>query len=141
MTRSAVSSLTSPRVSALSARETVPGCTRAARATSRSVTEEDRTPAIMQTFAVAVGRRSPACASAAGHLRLLGCDPAAQPGLPARERSSGRLSGHDLLVAAELPDRLVDLEGRVGDGGRRATAAALVGREGLAGVGDLVELV
>src|SRR3954451_137413 len=39
MTRSAVSSLTSPRVSALSARETVPGCTRAARATSRRVTE------------------------------------------------------------------------------------------------------
>src|SRR4051812_5922333 len=38
MTRSAVSSLTSPRVSALSARETVPGCTRAARATSRRVT-------------------------------------------------------------------------------------------------------
>src|SRR3954463_3980498 len=38
MTRSAVSSLTSPRVSALRARETVPGCTRAARATSRRVT-------------------------------------------------------------------------------------------------------
>src|SRR4051794_40709538 len=38
MTRSAVPSLTSPRVSALSARETVPGCTRAARATSRRVT-------------------------------------------------------------------------------------------------------
>src|ERR671932_676723 len=37
MTRSAVSSLTSPRVSAFSARETVPGWTRAARATSRRV--------------------------------------------------------------------------------------------------------
>src|SRR3954453_18426218 len=166
MTRSAVSSLTSPRVSALSARETVPGCTRAARATSRSVTEEERTPAIMQTFAVAVGRGAPAYDSAAGPpprhyadvcsgggtevagLRLGGrspppprCDPAAQPGSPARERSSGRLSGHDLLVAAELPDRLVDLDGRVGDGRRRAPWGAIVRREGLAGVGDLVELV
>src|SRR3954451_5022124 len=43
LTRSAVSSLTSPRVSAFSARETVPGCTCAARATSRSVTEVERT--------------------------------------------------------------------------------------------------
>src|SRR3954454_17451255 len=43
MTRSAVSSLTSPRVCTFSARDTVPGCTRAARATSRSVTEGERT--------------------------------------------------------------------------------------------------
>src|SRR4051812_38159101 len=51
MTRSAVSSLTSPRVSSLSARETVPGCTFAARATSRRVTEVERTAMIMHSFA------------------------------------------------------------------------------------------
>src|SRR4051794_2961620 len=54
MTRSAVSSLTRPRVSSLRARETVPGCTFAARATSRSVTEVERTRAIMQARAAVV---------------------------------------------------------------------------------------
>src|SRR3954453_12965293 len=124
MTRSAVSSLTSPRVSALSARETVPGCTRAARATSRSVTEDDRTAAIMQTFAGPVG---------IGHCALW--RPA--PALGALRCVPGALPGHDLLIAAELPDRLVDLGGGVGDrSGRRAALHP----EGLAGVGDLVEL-
>src|SRR4051795_521808 len=56
MTRSAVSSLTRPRVSSLRARETVPGCTFAARATSRSVTEVERTRGIMQARAAVVCR-------------------------------------------------------------------------------------
>src|SRR6476659_3911960 len=56
MTRSAVSWLTRPRVSGLSARETVPGCTWAARATSRIGTDDDRTAPIMQTFAGGWGR-------------------------------------------------------------------------------------
>src|SRR3954449_9816304 len=57
MTRSAVSSLTSPRVSSLSARDTVPGCTFAARATSRRVTEVERTARIMHSFAARIERR------------------------------------------------------------------------------------
>src|SRR4051812_12359919 len=56
MTRSAVSSLTRPRVSAFSARETVPGCTCAARATSRSVTDDDRTAPLCRRLQ-ADGRR------------------------------------------------------------------------------------
>src|SRR3954453_17806233 len=57
MTRSEVSSLTSPRVSAFSARETVPGCTFAARATSRRVTDVERTAGIMHSFAARIDRR------------------------------------------------------------------------------------
>ena len=51
ITRSAVSTLTSPRVSSLSARDTVPGCTSARRATSRIVTD-DR---MATNYAVACG--------------------------------------------------------------------------------------
>src|SRR6185295_12106371 len=88
MTRSAVSSLTRPRVSAFSARETVPGCTFAARATSRRVTGGERTAGIMQTFAARIeGSAGPPSASA----------------------------GADRLVAPELPDCEVDLGARLVD--------------------------
>src|SRR4029078_7190550 len=64
MTRSAVSWLTRPRVSALSARETVPGCTWAARATSRSVTDDDRTAPLCRRLQADGGVRTPIRAAA-----------------------------------------------------------------------------
>src|SRR4029079_18613078 len=67
MTRSAVSWLTRPRVSTLSARETVPGCTWAARATSRSVTEDERTAPLCRRL------QPPGRAKASERLRAQAC--------------------------------------------------------------------
>src|SRR3954469_19709394 len=121
MTRSAVSSLTSPRVSALSARETVPGCTRAARATSRRVTGPP--DAIGADYADVCSGRGRRCArkhllplrgrAARSPLLRPPCDGVPVPRPPVRGPVPGRAAG-----APAVPDRRPPLVLRAGLGAR-----------------------
>src|SRR3954451_3712251 len=130
MTRSAVSSLTSARVSAFSARETVPGCTRAARATSRRVTgPAEGTARIMQTFAAPVGEvaRASSCYLWSGVLpRPLVRPPrdgVPVPRPPVRRSLPGRAAR-----APAVPDRRPPLVLRPGLGARARGDGLVVDR-------------